>query len=58
MYENIKICKHGNIQIYIQKNKSAKNVKGYVKKVNIYKKLETIETLNQTNKEYIKATNI
>ena len=27
-----------NIQIYMQKNKNVKNVKEYVKKVNIYKK--------------------
>ena len=36
MYENIKIYKYGNIQIYMQKNKNVKNVKEYVKKVNIY----------------------
>ena len=39
MYENIKIQKYGNIQIYMQKNKNGKNGKEYVKKVNIYKKL-------------------
>ena len=27
-----------NIQMYMQKNKNVKNVKEYVKKVNIYKK--------------------
>ena len=31
--------KYGNIQIYMQKNKNMKNVKEYVKKVSIHKKL-------------------
>ena len=35
----------------MQKNKTVKNVKEYVKKVNIYIK-------NQAKKKYIKATNI
>ena len=35
-YENIKIYKNGNIQIYMQENKNVKNVKDYVKKVDIY----------------------
>ena len=38
-YENIKIYKVGNIQIYIKKNINVENVKEYVKKVNTYKKL-------------------
>ena len=55
--------KYKNIQKYMQKNINVKNVKEYVKKVNIYKyikimKQHTIETLNQTKKKYIKATNI
>ena len=36
IHENIKLYKHGNIQMYMQKNIDVKNVKGYVKKVNIY----------------------
>ena len=36
MYENIKRQKHTNMQIYMQKNINVKNVKGYVKKLNIY----------------------
>ena len=32
----IKIYKYENIQIYMQKNKNVKNVKEYVKEVNIY----------------------
>ena len=35
-YKIIQICKSGNKQIYMQKNIDAKNVKDYVKKVNIY----------------------
>ena len=38
-YENIKIYKYRYIQIYMQKAINVKNVKGYVKKLNIYKKL-------------------
>ena len=36
MIGNIKIYKYGSIQIYMQKNKNAKNVKECLKKVNIY----------------------
>ena len=36
MYENIKLYKYGNIQMYMQKNINVKNVKEYEKKVNIY----------------------
>ena len=36
MYENIKLYKYGNIQMYMQKNIDVKNVKEYEKKVNIY----------------------
>ena len=36
MYENIKLYKYGNIQMYMQKNIDVTNVKEYVKKVNIY----------------------
>ena len=32
----MKIYKYGNIQIYTKKNINVKNVKEYVKKVNIY----------------------
>ena len=35
-YKIIQICKSGNKQIYMQKNIDVKNVKDYVKKVNIY----------------------
>ena len=50
MYENIKICsycnikiyKYGNIQIYMQKNINMKNVKKYVKKVNMYIKIYNV----------------
>ena len=38
-YENIKIYKYRYIQIYMQKAINVKNVKEYVKKLNIYKKL-------------------
>ena len=33
--KNIEIYKYGNIKIYMQKSKNVKNVKEYVKKVNI-----------------------
>ena len=36
MYENIKLYKYGNIQMYMQKNIDVTNVKEYIKKVNIY----------------------
>ena len=36
MIGNIKIYKYGSIQICMQKNKNVKNVKEYLKKVNIY----------------------
>ena len=36
MYAKLKIYKYGDIQIYMQKNINVKNVKEYVKKVNIY----------------------
>ena len=35
-YENMKIYKYGNMQIYMKKKINMKNVKEYVKKVNIY----------------------
>ena len=51
---------------YICTKKNEKNVKGYVKKVNIYIKnyqaihtaIHPIEALNQTKEEYLKAANI
>ena len=45
MYESIKIYKYANMQIYMQKNINVKNVREYVKKVNIYiyKKLSNIQ---------------
>ena len=36
-YENMKIYKYGNVQICKQKNTNVKNIKKYVKKVNIKK---------------------
>ena len=36
MFENIRIWKHGNIQVYMQKNINVENVKEYVAKENIY----------------------
>ena len=45
----------------MQKNKSEKNVKGYVKKVNIYiknYKVTSNRNVKPNKKEYIKATNI
>ena len=44
----------------MQKNKSEKNVKGYVKKVNIYiknYKVTSNRNVKPNKKEYIKATN-
>ena len=32
----MKLYKYGNIQMYMQKNIDVKNVKEYVKKVNVY----------------------
>ena len=43
MYENIKLYKYGNIQMYMQKNIDVKNVKEYEKKVNIYIYIKTIK---------------
>ena len=39
IYTIKEIRKYRSIQIYMQKNINMKNVKEYVKKVNIYKKL-------------------
>ena len=36
MFENIRIWKNGNIQVYMQKNINVENVKEYVAKENIY----------------------
>ena len=35
----MKIYKYGNIQIYMKKTINVENIKEYVKKVNMYKKL-------------------
>ena len=46
--------KYGNIQIYMQKNKNVKNVKEYVKKVNIYtKNHKIISNRNAKSNKYI-----
>ena len=62
-YENIQIWKYANIHV---ENINVKNVKEYVKKVNVCTKNYKVtsnrnvnkETNNQTKKKYIKATNI
>ena len=50
-YENLKIYKYGNIQIYMQKNINMKNVKECVKKVNIYMKNYKVTSNRNVDKE-------
>ena len=70
-YENMKIYKYGNMQIYMKKKINMKNVKEYVKKVNIYsgesfkinhkfncydRCLIYLLTCNQCRKQYVGQT--
>ena len=54
MYGNMKIYKHGNIQIYMLKNINVKNVNECVKKLNIYMKNYEIISNRNVDKETTK----
>ena len=51
MYENIKRYKYEILQIHIKKNINVKNVKGYVKKVNVYMRNYKVQSNRNVNKE-------